>query len=269
MAVAGERQSSPAERGGVKSARRTVRVIEFVLGAGEPVSMSDVVKEVGLPKSSAHALLGTLVEEGVLTRHPKLETYSLSVRWLESLREGLDRASFGTTRDLREKAHPLMVELSRSAGMICNLGALKGDLMVYIDKVDASDRPVRLSTAVGASVPAHATALGKALLSKLPEEELTEWLDHHPFERLTNHTLMTPMALRKDIEATVERGYALDREEFHVGITCIAACVTDHRGRPVAAVSLTSLTGVIESTGESSIGAAVCEVATELSELLK
>jgi DNA-binding IclR family transcriptional regulator len=150
--------------------------------------------------------------------------------------------------------------------MICNLGVLKGDLMVYIDKVDASDRPVRLSTAVGASVPAHATALGKALLSRVSPEELTDWLDHHPFERLTAATLMTPAALRADVLKSAERGYAIDREEFHVGITCIAAPITDHRKRPVAAVSLTSLTGVVESAGEEQIGDAVCDVARKLSE---
>lgn len=262
-------ENKPAAVQSVKSAQRTVRVLEEVLQAQEPLTMSEIVQRVGLPKSSAHALLSTLVDAGVLARHPKLETYTVPARWLEMLREGLDRALVGTTHDLREKAHPLMVELSRSTGMICNLGTLKGDLMFYIDKVDASERPVRLSTAVGASVPAHATALGKALLSKFSEAELADWLDRHPFERLTNHTLMSPAALREDIAATVMRGYAVDREEFHIGITCIAACVTDHRARPVAAVSLTSLTGVVETAGETSIGAAVCDAATELSELLR
>ncbi|HTT95273.1 MAG TPA: IclR family transcriptional regulator [Solirubrobacterales bacterium] len=266
MATTGNEGSAP--NGGVKSAQRTVRVIEYVLQAPEPPSLSQIVKEVSLPKSSAHALLSTLVDEGVLARHPKLETYTISGRWLDGLRDGLERATVGETQDLRERAHPLMVELSRSAEMICNLGALRGDLMVYIDKVDASERPVRLSTAIGAAVPAHATALGKALLSRMPAEELEDWLDHHPFERLTPATLMTPAGLRQDIAETAERGYAIDREEFHVGITCIAACVTDHRDRPLAALSLTSLTGIVEAAGEEQIGRTVCASARKLSEQL-
>jgi len=255
-----------AKTGGVKSAQRTVRVIAAVLESDEPMSMSEIVRRVDLPKSSAHALLGTLESEGVLERHPKLETYSISAPWIESLAEGIERARTGATRDLRDKAHPLMVDLSRRIGMICNLGVLNGHSMVYIDKVDASERPVRLSTAIGAAVPAHATALGKALLAKMDPDELSDWLDHHHFEALTHETLMTPAAVRKDIEETVARGYAMEREEFHVGITCIAAAVTDHRDRPVAAVSLTSLTGVVESTGADVVGNAVCDVANELSE---
>ncbi len=262
------KETMEVKSGGVKSAQRTVRVIEALLESDEPLTMSEIVRRVELPKSSAHALLVTLENEGVLIRHPKLETYAISARWIESLSDGIERAKTGTTKDLRDKAHPLMVDLSRRIGMICNLGMLDGHAMVYIDKVDASDSPVRLSTAIGAAVPAHSTALGKALLAKMPPDELADWLDHHRFEALTHETLMTPDAIRADIEQTIARGYAMEREEYHVGITCVAAAVTNHRGQPIAAVSLTSLTGVVESTGVDVVGKAVCAMANELSELI-
>jgi DNA-binding IclR family transcriptional regulator len=113
--------------------------------------------------------------------------------------------------------------LAAEFGETVHLGRLDGPNVVYMAKRE-SIHPLRLFSAIGRRLPAHATALGKALLAERGDAEVAAILPS-PLPRLTARTLVTPRELGDDIKATRERGYAVDREENTDGIVCIAMAV--------------------------------------------
>ncbi len=139
--------------------------------------------------------------------------------------------------DLRERAQPHLRRLVAETEETAHLCILEGAHVIYIDKIEPA-RSVRMITRIGASNPVHCTSVGKAMLAFLPEERLDEMLRRIRFERFTPRTIVTPEALRAEIEKTRRRGYAVDDEEFEEGLRCIAVPVLDAQRLPVAAVSV-------------------------------
>jgi DNA-binding IclR family transcriptional regulator len=218
----------------VKSARRVARIL-FLLG-GHPghARLAEVADKLEIPKSSAHALLQTLVAEDLLTRRGDGD-YGLSPRWIAVLVGVLDRL------DVRQAALPVMSELSRRFGSTSNLGILHAGSVIYVEQVRDHTHPVQLATHVGFAVPAHATALGKVLVAELPPTQREAWLAEHQFGALTRRTVTSRAELERQLSECRRTGFALDDEEFRDGVLCVAAAVRDHRGIAVGAVSITTI----------------------------
>jgi DNA-binding IclR family transcriptional regulator len=139
--------------------------------------------------------------------------------------------------DLRDRAQPHLRRLVAETEETAHLCILEGAHVIYIDKIEPS-RSVRMITRIGASNPVHCTAVGKAILSFLPEERIADVLRRIRFERCTHRTIATVEALRAEIEKTHRRGYAVDDEELEEGLRCIAVPLLDAHKFPVAAVSV-------------------------------
>ena len=95
-----------------------------------------------------------------------------------------------------------------------------------------------MTSRIGTSNPVYCTAVGKAMLSSLPEEEMQDILARIRYVRLTRKTLMSEEDLLRDLEKTRRRGYAVDDEEVEEGVRCVGASILDSTGHPVAAVSV-------------------------------
>jgi IclR family transcriptional regulator, acetate operon repressor len=113
--------------------------------------------------------------------------------------------------------------------------------VVYIEKVQSSAQTIQLVTYVGGTLPAHATALGKVLVANLPPDERVTWLEEHEYVSLTKHTFTDAASMEHEIRACRDHGYAVDDEEFHEGVMCIAAPVFNHTSRVIAALSVTGI----------------------------
>lgn len=218
-----------AEAAGVKSARRALEILEHLTRG--PIVFSRLADELGYPRSSLHGLLGTLTEMGWVELDPRTRTYSLGIRAWEAGRAYL------RARDLVERAVPYMEQVRDRLDETVQLAVLDGRDVVYVARVDGSQRLVT-SYSVGGRVGAHASAGGKALLSLLPEGELERRLAGVTLERYTSGTIRT----RKQLEAALAEartlGYGVDEEEYTVGVRCLAVPVLDHEGRAVAALSV-------------------------------
>lgn len=240
--------------GDVKSARRTVAFLELLLqqedGAG--LSLTELSARTAVPKGSTHALLQTLVATGLVRRTPA-NTYELSSRWLALMGAAASRASLDSA-SLRQAVASSLRDLSESLGMTCNLAVLGGSGIVYVDKVESAAAAIRLSTTVGASLPAHATAAGKALLASLEPADREAWAESHDLEPITPYTTTTVADLLTDLEECGRRGYAVELEECRVGVIGIAATVFDGGGRPAAAISVLDLSPTITALGIEAVG---------------
>lgn len=254
--------------GGVKSARRVLEILELMTSRGEPLSLNDIVTNLELPRSSAHNLMATLVGAGFV-RQQADKTYALSAKWLALVSAALGTASRTDLADLRHVAYPIMLRTANELSMTCNLAVLHRSNVVYVDKVNGRGTTLQIATHVGAMFPAHVTGLGKSILSSLEESELERWIEKH-----FDHTQLTPKSitseeeLHKDLEKARKQGYAIDDEESHLGVLCIAAPVLNADGEPVAAISISGIKPVVESRGIESVAAAIKQAASEVSSAL-
>lgn len=184
----------------------------------------------GLSRSTAHRLLSTLTQAGYL-RHEPRAGYLLGPRLIE-----LGFKAHGQLH-LPSLARPHLTWLAQVSQETVHLGVLDRTEVVYLDKIQGT-RGLQMASCIGGRAPAQATALGKAILSTLPEKE---WLAHFiPNLQRTSHTITDPRRFQQEIAGVAARGYALDLEENEPGIRCIAAPIRDGSGRGVAAVSISS-----------------------------
>ena len=134
-----------------------------------------------------------------------------------------------------------------SCGETVHVATLDGVEVVYLAKVD-SIHQVRMASAVGRRLPAHCTAVGKALLSAIPDDELSRRYggEEDPLPAMTPNSITRLAKLRDDLAQVRDRGYALDDCESNRDVRCVAASVCEPGGTPVAALSIsvpTSRTG--------------------------
>ncbi|MGC9974431.1 MAG: IclR family transcriptional regulator [Gaiellaceae bacterium] len=250
----------------VKSARRSVAFLELLLRRedGDGVPLKDFAKEIGVPVGSAHALLQTLTAAGLLTRN-KHKAYEISDNWLALMRTALSSRASSYLPRFRQALSGALLELSVTLGVTCNLAVMRGHDIVYIDTVESASAPIRLSATVGATLPAHASASGKALLAARDPREWEPWLEDHNFEAVTPYTITAPTDLMADLAEAASRGYAVELEEFRIGVISVAASVVDRGGNPVAAISATDLAPAITALGIAFVGEKVRSVAEAVS----
>ncbi|MEV0694613.1 IclR family transcriptional regulator [Streptomyces sp. NPDC050388] len=214
----------------MKSADRVLGILDLVADRGS-VRFTDVVDELQLPRSSAHGLLATLVSRGYLDFDEADKRYGLGLRaWLL----GQAYSGHGT---LEMHARPLMEELAAQCEETVQLARLDGIHNVYIG-IAESPRPMKLVSRVGSRLHAHATGIGKVLLSGLAPEEARRRLSAQELPRLTDHTVVDVDDLMSLIDAVRQAGYAEDLEEYVEGCRCVAVPVHGRGGAVVAAMSV-------------------------------
>ena len=138
--------------------------------------------------------------------------------------------------DLRTLLNPLMDEAVRRTGETVQLATLDGVSAVYL-ALSESPHPVKLTSRAGVRLPAHTSAIGKALLAELDPDEAARRLKGARLARRTEHTIASVPELLAELERTRDRGYAVDNEEFAIGLRCIGVPIRDLDGGPVAAIS--------------------------------
>ena len=214
----------------VESADRVLRVLEAFAPNERDVSLGELAERVGLPKSSVHRLLVTLIAHGFVEREASTRRYRLGIRLFE-----LGSAAIHE-RGLHAAAHPVLEEVAMSTGETCHLAVLSGTEAVYVYKVDGPSSII-MASRVGGRAPCHATSIGK-VLAAWAGEELVRQLVSAGLTRYTANTLTSQRALEAELERVRKQGYALDLEEYADGLRCIAAPVRDHSGRVVAALGI-------------------------------
>src|ERR1700759_4989812 len=183
-------------------------VLDAFEGPGR-LTLAQMVRRTGLPRSSAHRMLDRLVQLRWLRRSGR--DYELGMRLVElgSLAVHQDR--------LVRAAGPLLAELHRATGLVVHLAVLDGPDVVYLEKV--GDRMIgALPTRVGARQPAHCAAVGKAMLAYNNQADVVDLAT-----RKTRYSISTPAQLTAELAKVRAHGVACDREESLAGFGCVAA----------------------------------------------
>ncbi len=194
------------------------------------VGVSELAEESGLPVSTTHRLLATLVEHGYASVDAErryrlgLQVFELSQRLM---------ASWGNDR-----VYDVLLRLVDRTGESALVGIRDGSEMVYVQHVEGTNNP-RVRGSVGGRGALYATAMGKALLASLPARDLTAVLDGISLDRWAPKTITSRDHLEREIALTRSRGFALADEENERDIRSIAVLITrPASGRGTAAVSI-------------------------------
>lgn len=224
------------------------------------ITVSEVNRQLKIPKSSAYAILQTLKSRGYVHKDD-LDRYSLSLK-LFSLGSELIAGI-----DLRRSTYSLLKELAESAQITAHLGVLEGQRAVYIEKIEVMGS-VRLRTDVGRTLHLHSTSVGKALLAFLPEQELDRFLKTLPMPALTPKTITDVATFKRELARVRALGYSVGNEENETETRAVAAPVFGADGRTIAAINLGATTLQMRNKDIPRLGALVKEYALKMSKQL-
>ncbi|GAA0588530.1 IclR family transcriptional regulator [Streptomyces crystallinus] len=211
---------------------RALDVLELFLESEAPLSAPDVMRRLGLPRTTVHELVTTLAARSYLVATPEqpgryrlgVRTYQLGSRYAEQL-------------DLAAEGQQVAREVAETCDETVHVAILEDTDVIYIAKVD-STHAVRMVSAAGRRLPAHCTSVGKMLLASLPEAELDARLADGELVAMTPDSITDPAALRTALAGIRARGTAFEHRESNPDVSCVAAPVHDSAGRVVAALSI-------------------------------
>ena len=193
---------------------------------------AELSRRLSVPRASVFRLLHTLEQMGFVERVADSPAYKLSIG---VLRLGFE---YLASMELTEHGRPIVEELRNQSGYSAHLVVRDGRDVVFVLKA-AGPNAVFHSIQVGARVPAHATVLGRQLLSDLDLTALCKVYPDEPLAAATPRTPTTVKALKALIDADRANGYGISQGGFETGITTLAAPVFNEQRRVVAAVSIT------------------------------
>ena len=236
----GEDAGNARRRGRASSAgnavSKTLNVLEAAVAAPGPRRLADICADSGVPKASVHRILTTLTELGFIASEGD-GTYRAGTRMLALAEEVKAEGAAGIG--------DVLTNLSREVGQTVHLALRSGDHAVYVHKVEA-DQPYRMASRVGMRLRLHCTAIGKCILSHLPEDELDTVLGSAGLPSMTPNTITDRTRLDEELALVRSRGYAIDDEENEKTIRCIGAPVFDRTGTICGGVSISTVTFLVE-----------------------
>jgi len=221
------------ERNGQTVLERAFRLLDAFGSEGRCLGLAELARSSKLPKATTFRLANQLVELGALERN--LGGYTLGMRLFEL------GSMVSAQRRLRDAALPLMEDLYEATHETVHLAVRDGLRVLYIEKI-RGNRSAPTRTQIGTRRPLHCTALGKAILAQ-SDETLTQAVIDAGLTRFTPYTITSPQRLLGELDTARREGVAYDREEFQLGVTCVAAAVIGHGHDVHAALSVTGLTG--------------------------
>jgi len=249
-----ERKKSPP----VQSLDRGLQLLEFVARTQQPASLADLTRELEIDRSNVYRLANTLVSRGFLTQLPGSKEYVLG--------PAIGRLS-SRFQWPKQIAREQLLALAATTGETTHLAIQAGDQAFLLDH-ELCGQPVGVSASSGHCEPLHVTAVGKALIVDYDEAQLLTLFGGESLPRWTKRTILSVAELAKECRQCRERGFAVDDEEFHDRVCCIASPIRDASGAVVASIGISAPADRLPKRRWKGIGREVVAAAAEVSEKL-
>jgi IclR family transcriptional regulator, acetate operon repressor len=239
---------------GVQSLERAFELLELLADAGGAQGLSQLSASSGLPLTTIHRLMGTLVRMGYVRRGGS-RRYVLGPR--------LIRLGETASKLLGSWAKPHLAELVDLTGETANLAMLEGGTVVYLAQVPGR-HSMRMFTEPGRRVDPHCTAVGKAMLAQLPDDQVREILRGNGMTARTASTITDPELLLAHLGVIRRQGHAVDEGEQEVGVRCVAVAIPD--APTMAAISVSGPQARMGEDAMRTIVPALHRVAADLAK---
>jgi DNA-binding IclR family transcriptional regulator len=243
----------------IQSLDRALNILEILADRDVPVGLTELANEMGLDSSTVYRLVATLRAHGFTQQEETDKRYSLGPKAIELGQKALAKFT------LRSRGAPFVRELASKTGETAHLVSVVGGHAVYVDKRIGSG-PLTISAQIGGLALPYCTATGKAIAAYLPEPELDRLLAETELRKLTERTMVDPDVLRAHLADIRAQGYAVDDEEYHPGIRCLAAPIFDHRGFVVGSLGISASVATLVDEKMDRCRGVLLDVAGRLSE---
>jgi DNA-binding IclR family transcriptional regulator len=246
----------------VPSLERGLKILEILAKSRAGLSLSQVTRQLGLPKSSVHCLLRTFENSGYVYRDVSCGKYRVSLSICDLARQALHSMS------LREQARQPLRRLAERTGLTVHMAVLEQGSCILIEKVTPLGVP-RTATWLGKQLALHCTAVGKVLLAYSTEADAEQLISNQGLIRYNDNTICSVRQLKHELETIRLRGYALDDEEEEIGVRCLGAPIFDAHGEAVAALSIVGDAARISEDTLPNLHREVVDAASRVSERLR
>jgi DNA-binding IclR family transcriptional regulator len=243
----------------IQSVERASRILKALGTGSSRMGVTEIAERLGLAKGTAYGLLRTLESQELVEQDPETGKYRLGPAMLQLGNAFLDN------HELRGRSLLWADSLASRVGEAVRVGVLHGPNVLIVHHVFRPDNSVQILE-VGASIPWHACALGKAIVAYLPESVRSSLLASE-LAPLTGRTMTDPAALEQALAGVARDGSALEDEEAIVGEAEIAAPIFDDLGHSVGAIGVVGPVERLVSEGRAApaLLAAVRETSRGLS----
>jgi len=213
----------------IHSVERAFSLLEILVDNGLELGIAELCRKTYLPKGTIHRLLGTLKNIGYIEQNPQNRKYRLTLKMLKLGTSMVDNIGLS-------QVIPYMKKLSQKFNETVNLAILDEDEILYIYGV-GGDNSLKLDLKVGSHQPAYCAALGRVLLASLSEKEIDDYLQRVKLKSYTSNTITNKAKLKKELKLIKKRGYCFIKEEYMLGVFCVAVPLKDNRGNVCAGLS--------------------------------
>lgn len=234
-------------------------VLDLLARRGVPMATMEIAETLSMPKSTTHHLLNVMRERRFVSYWPDQRAWTLGVSAFEV------GASYMRSGPLHRAGQRYMLALTNAVNETSHLAVLQGTDVIYLDKREPLTPGVRLVTEVGSRLPAHLTAVGRAILSRLDVEQLSTLYDGYSWLSRTGEGPTSLSALREVLQSVRTNGYAHEKGTTTSGIDCIASPVLTRDGRAVAALGVAYMSATKTADQAEEIARSVAATAADFS----
>lgn len=214
----------------VQSVDRALVILETLSMHTKGLGVGEISEKTDLHKSTAHRLLATLVDKGYVKQN-KQNDYQLTLKLFELGSKLVEEL------DVLAVARPYLSQILDAVNEVVHLVVLEDNEIVYVDKVEP-DKTIRMHSRIGIRRPLYCTAVGKAILSTMDDEEVEKIWEETDINRLTEHTITDLGAMKEELDKIRARGYSTDEQENELGVRCIAIPLLDYTQKAWGAISI-------------------------------
>jgi len=230
------RQAMPKVRAGKPEAEqpldRALAVLNGVVAAARPVSVTEIALACALPVPTAHRLVAQLEARGLLKRALGSKKVIVGAALLALGLAALEAALRG------DRPHQILLALSADLGEHTQVGVRSGNDVLYVDTASAPRSSGVPARTAGRRAPLHCTSIGKIFLAELPEDEFSSWLSHAPLRAVTPRTITKPASLRAVVAKVRQTGWAVSDDEFATGVVGCAVPIRGADGKLIAGLGI-------------------------------
>jgi DNA-binding IclR family transcriptional regulator len=245
----------------VPAVERVIKVLEILSQSKNGFSISELSRKIKIPKSSTHRIITTLERGGYLQKNIHSGKYRFGLKLISLSSNALE------SLELREEAKPFLRHLMMQTNLTVHMAVLERNEAVIIEKFEPQGL-IRVSTWIGRRLDVNSTAIGKALIAYLTDEEFDQQFKDTSLARHNDKTIVSKNRLKQQLARIRQLGHSVSDEENEIGFRCVGAPIFNSNGRVVAAVSVTGITSQIAFEGTQSIIKRVKQAAAGISTQL-
>ena len=218
----------------VQSVDRALSLLELIAETPDGARLSDLARAAGLAPSTTHRLLTALEQKNFV------QSDAANAKWRIGRKAHVVGAAWGTARTVLAPAALQLRRLRDATRETANLGIIEDGHVLNIQQAESREI-MRAISSPGGRTPIFCSGMGKAIVATWDDEQIDNLMRIYGLPRATSNSLTNPHAVRREIEWVRQKGFAMDDEEYVIGLRCVAAAIHDASGEAVAAVSVSGL----------------------------